>query len=325
MTVPLSPNAPAVQTSDPAAAPFAFLAKAQRQGVHGALVTIANAEGGSPRPVGTLMAVLADGRFQGHVSGGCVEPAIAAEVATVIAEGNDRILTFGTGSPYLDIRFPCGGRVDLLVHVHPDPKLLEDALANIAGRRPFSLTFLPQFNRSEGAADGRMTGWHGEQFVRRFVPRTRVLLIGRGPEFETTARVALATGLDLRLASPDSRHIPLAQALGAPFELLSHPGQNWEMPIDAWTATVLLLHDHDWETPLLTQALTAGGFYVGALGSPRTHRMRCESLTAMGVPQELVSRIHGPIGMIEKARDPGTLALSVLGEIARARMPLDQQ
>ncbi len=97
------------------------------------------------------------------------------------------------------------------------------------------------------------------------------------------------------------------------------------MPIDPWTATVLLFHDHDWEAPILARALNSKGFYVGALGSPKTHRMRCDRLAGMGVPQEQIARIHGPIGMIGRARDPGTLALSVLSEIAQKRMEMERE
>ena len=56
----------------------------------------------------------------------------------------------------------------------------------------------------------------------------------------------------------------------------------------------------------------------------KTHRERCERLAAMGVPAEQIARIRGPIGLIDRARDPGTLALSVLAEISAARTALDR-
>lgn len=270
------------------------------------------------------MAVLEDASFEGHVSGGCVEPAIAAEVAKVIATGQDTILTFGRGSRFIDIRFPCGGGVELLVHVRPDPALLAGAVAHLYSRTPFSLLFSPQENRADlTKSEDEPTGWREGRFVRRFLPRTRVLLIGRGPEFEVTARVALATGLDLSLASPDAKSLHAVASLGVPMVALSVPGQSWDPPIDRWTATVLLFHDHDWESSILARAVRAPGFYVGALGSPKTHRARCEGLAASGVPQDLIDTIHGPIGLFGRARDPGALALSVLGEITRHRMALE--
>jgi xanthine dehydrogenase accessory factor len=95
------------------------------------------------------------------------------------------------------------------------------------------------------------------------------------------------------------------------------------MPIDKWTATVLLFHEHEWEGAILARAAAAEGFYVGALGSTRTHQLRCQRLAGMGVSTERIERIRGPIGMINRAREPGILALSVLAEIATVRSAFD--
>lgn len=95
------------------------------------------------------------------------------------------------------------------------------------------------------------------------------------------------------------------------------------MPIDPWTATVLLFHEHEWEGAILARAVAGDGFYVGALGSQKTHGQRRERLLATSVPEALISRIRGPIGLVDRAREPGVLALSILAEIAAARMVAD--
>src|ERR1044071_7702109 len=87
-------------------APFAFLQQGRRDGLRGALVTISGIDGGAPKPLGAHMAVLEDGRWTGHVSGGCVEPAIAAEVVRVIVRQSDEIIRFGKDSCFLGIRVP---------------------------------------------------------------------------------------------------------------------------------------------------------------------------------------------------------------------------
>jgi xanthine dehydrogenase accessory factor len=306
------------------AAPLAFLRAADTFGVRGALVTICAINGGAPKPLGTQMGVLEDGRHIGYVSGGCVEPAIAAEVAAVIARGTNEILTFGRGSRFIDIRFPCGGGIDVHVQVDPDPKLLGEALYRIDGRRPFSLLF----DKSSGAlglADGAgpATGEYDGIFRRRYLPRTRLLLVGRGPDFEITARVAKAAELEVTLATPDQATAASVADLGMPMQILRSPGQPWDMPIDPWTATVLLFHEHEWEGAILARAAAGEGFYVGALGSKRTHGQRRERLAGTGVPEAFIDRIRGPIGLIDRAREPGVLALSVLAEIAQARAKAD--
>jgi xanthine dehydrogenase accessory factor len=306
------------------AAPFAVLSQARAQGIGGALVSISAIDGGAPKALGTHMAVLEDGRHVGHVSGGCVEPAIAAEVVPIIARGTDEIVRFGKGSCFIDIRFPCGGGVDLLVHARPAPDLLEAALARFTRREAFSIVFDPSRSVSRIADTTGETGWTDGVFVRRYRPRTRLLAIGRGPDLEVMARVAAAAELDLAFATPDEATAQSLAALGAPITLLRTPGQAFDLPIDRWTATVLLFHEHEWENAILARAAAAGGFYVGALGSVRTHRERCARLRGMGVPESHIARIKGPIGLIDRAREPGLLALSVLSEIAAARTALDR-
>jgi xanthine dehydrogenase accessory factor len=315
---------PSIAASYREAAPLVFLADAARRGIAGALVTISRIEGGAPKALGTQMAVLADGNHVGHISGGCVEPAIAAEVVRVMAEGLDCTLRFGTGSPYMDIRFPCGGGVDLLVHVAPQCGLLEDAVARLARRVPFSIEFDPLNSSSQIVDDIAPTGWSPCVLHRRYLPRTRLLLIGRGPELEVLARVAVASELDVAIGTPDRSSAQALASLGVPITLLDTPEQVWDLPIDPWTATVLVFHEHEWEDAILRRAAAASGFYVGALGSVKTHRLRRARLEAKGVPADHIERIKGPIGLIDRAREPGVLAVSVLAEIAAARAERDR-
>lgn len=305
-------------------APFVFLARAQALGIPGALVTLSAIDGGAPKALGTHMAVLADGRHLGHVSGGCVEPAIAAEFAPLIAIGEDQTFRFGRGSRFIDIRFPCGGGVDLMLHAQPRAELLAEAIARFERREAFAIAFDPARSTATITDNPAPTGWHDGVFLRRYQPRTRLLLVGRGPEFEVMARVSAAAEFDLRLATPDESSVHALAALNAPIELLTTPTQVFELPIDPWTATVLLFHEHEWENAILARAAVADGFYVGALGSVKTHGLRRVRLGAMGLSPEAIERIHGPIGLIDRARDPGMLALSVLAQISSTRAQLNR-
>lgn len=319
---PLIATAAAVLSRD--AAPFAFLRDAQARGIRGALISISAIDGGAPKPLGAHMAVLEDGRYIGHVSGGCVEAAIAAEVVPILERGADEVIRFGKGSCYIDIRFPCGGGVDLLIHTHPSEVLLDDVLARFERRQAFAIAFDPATSTSRIVDHAGETGWSDGVFLRRYQPRTKLLAIGRGPDLEVIARVAAAAELDLAFATPDETTAASVAALGAPVTLLKTPGQGIDLPIDRWTATVLLFHEHEWENAILARATAADGFYLGALGSVRTHRERCERLRAMGVPEDHIARIRGPIGLIDRAREPGMLAVSVLAEITAARAALDR-
>ena len=96
-----------------------------------------------------------------------------------------------------------------------------------------------------------------------------------------------------------------------------------ELPVDPFTAIVFLLHDRFKESALLESALGYDPFYIGALGSRRTHATRVARLEAAGVGAERIARLRGPIGLYGPTRTSSALAISVLGEITEARMRLD--
>ncbi|WP_172677014.1 XdhC family protein, partial [Aestuariivita boseongensis] len=85
--------------------------------------------------------------------------------------------------------------------------------------------------------------------------------------------------------------------------------------LDARTALVLLTHDPKLDDPALEAALGADVFYIGALGSTRTHAKRVERLTAAGFTADQIARIHGPIGLDIGAAGPAEIAVSILAEM----------
>jgi len=85
--------------------------------------------------------------------------------------------------------------------------------------------------------------------------------------------------------------------------------------VDAWTAFVALTHDPKIDDPALQHALKAECFYIGALGSRKTHAGRIARLSAAGFPPEAIARIHAPIGLDIGAVSPAEIAVAILGEI----------
>ena len=90
------------------------------------------------------------------------------------------------------------------------------------------------------------------------------------------------------------------------------------MALDPHSALILLFHQHDWETSLLLETVRQDCLYIGPMGSRHTHFQRSESLQARGVTAAQIGRIRRPIGLIVASRDPETLALPVLAEVAEA-------
>ncbi|WP_312979518.1 XdhC family protein [Atlantibacter sp.] len=276
-----------------------FAADALTAGMAAALVTLVEIRGGAARPLGAQMAVREDGLYCGFVSGGCVESAVAYEAMEAMRSGHDRTVMYGEGSPYFDIVLPCGGGITLTVHNLRAVQPLLAVLNSLEQRKAAGLRYSPGSQTLVSTHNGQ-TGWVGGDFVVNYRPCTRVIVYGHSLEAHVTAHVAKAAGFDVHTS--DSVDPKTALLL-----------------IDDDTAVLLLYHDLHRELPLLQCALAAQPFYIGALGSSRTHEKRVAALAGAGWSPEDIARIKAPVGIFPKARDAHSLALSVLADIAAVR------
>ena len=298
---------------------FPFLVKKAAAGARTALVTITGVSGSSVRNPGAHLAVAEDGSWCGSLSGGCIEAAVVADAVDAIVAGMPREIRFGAGSPYLDIRLPCGGWVDVLINPLADIAPIDRLLALLNARTP-ALLSLP-LNGGEITVQPGGAPWRTRRDTARFVtaqlPPLALTVIGHGASVE--ALVALAVTADARVTAvtPDRAIAARLAADGVPVHLLNTPREPVDLAADPWTAIAFLFHDHDWEATLIARALAGRAFYVGAMGSRATQRQRAEALADIGVPRESIVRLHAPIGLIPSSRDPQVLALSTLAEIVR--------
>lgn len=290
---PESAPRPAFLTEDPQAI-LRFLRDACTEGFGCGLVTLVDIRGGSARALGAQMAVRADGLFCGHISGGCIEAAVAREVMSAIHDGNDRFLHLGEGSPFFDIRLACGGAIRLAIHVLRNDDALRNVLDCLSTRRPAALAYDGRSQNLEAVMGRTQAAWNHDGFLRPYRPTVRVLLTGQPMELAAVSGIAAAAGYETALISENMAKI------------------------DADTAVVCLHHDIDRELPYLLKALESEAFYIGALGSARTHERRCAELLLRGVDHHTIARIRAPIGLFPKARDAHALALSIVAEIAAA-------
>ena len=298
---------------------FHFLLEAARSGERTALVTLTGITGGSPRAPGAHMAVSETGAHAGSLSGGCLEAAIIGEAQRVMQSGRAESLRLGEGSPFIDIRLPCGGGIDILLTPAPNLEMLTQAAGWLAARRPVVLAFSQDGSlRARLAQPGDATGWQASQFLVRHEPNMRLIISGNGAETIALARISLSYGADVLVLSPDQALVEIAIALGAQAERLASRRHAPRFSIDADTALVLLFHDHDWEEALLAQALEQPAFFIGAMGSRATQARRLANLASRGIAPAALARLAGPIGLIAAARDPDTLALSAMAHIVAA-------
>lgn len=266
-----------------------------------ALVVITATEGGAVRETGALMAVAGDGQAAGYISGGCIDADVILQAQAALKSGETKQLRYGAGSPFVDLPLPCGGAIEVAIIPDADPAALKTAHDRLAARQPARLAI------------------QGTGIKTRYVPKLRVRIAGRGADPLALARLARASGLETVLQLRDGEDVEAAMAEGfTKVSALDTPGDLPAMSDDPWTAFILMFHDGDWEGPLLRQALDGTAFYVGAVGSRRTHARRCEALREAGVAESEIARIHGPVGLIPSMRDASMLAVSTLGEIVAA-------
>jgi xanthine dehydrogenase accessory factor len=246
------------------------------------------------------MAVREDGGWVGYISGGCLESAVAQEALRAMAAGESRIERYGRGSKYFDIVLPCGSGIDLFIDVAPDMDALARVVGALDARREATLTLrLPD----------------GATFERRYLPSLKIIAAGRGPAVAALLDMAAALGLATSALSPDESVAALAQGRWQEARRLVGPDDEVDLGGDAYSAVVLLFHDHFWEDALIASAVRSDCFYIGAMGSRGTHATRIARLADRGLTPAEMGRVRGPIGLFPHAKRPGDLALSVLAEI----------
>jgi xanthine dehydrogenase accessory factor len=157
-----------------------------------------------------------------------------------------------------------------------------------------------------------------QYFLAVQAPPVRVVVTGAVHISQALAPMARVLDLDMTVIDPRTafatpERFPDIRLLAEwPDEALK------KLPLDRYTAFVALTHDPKIDDPALTAALRSDCFYVGALGSRKTHGKRLERLRAQGFGDADFSRIHAPIGLDIGATSPAEIALAILGEIVAA-------
>lgn len=155
----------------------------------------------------------------------------------------------------------------------------------------------------------------GPLFIEVWSPPLRLIVVGAVHIAQTLARMAVQAGYDVTIIDPRSafaseeRFPGVTLATDWPDEVLP------ALKPDKRTAIVTLTHDPKIDDPALQAALRSDAFYIGALGSRRTHAKRGQRLESAGFDAAAFARIHGPVGLDIGALTPGEIAVSILAEI----------
>lgn len=160
----------------------------------------------------------------------------------------------------------------------------------------------------------------GQVLVEPQLPRPRLVVIGAVHIAEPLAQMAALAGFAVTIVDPRRSWATAARFPGQAL-ITSWPDVALrELGLDARSAVVTLTHDPKLDDPALVAALASPAFYVGCLGSQKTHAARRARLLDAGVDPAALDRLHGPVGLRIGARSPAEIAVSILAEIiARLR------
>jgi xanthine dehydrogenase accessory factor len=304
--------------------------KWQHSGKGAALATVIQTWGSAPRRVGAQMAVSGDGEMQGSVSGGCIEGAVVVEALDALEKGTARVLEYGiSDGDAFAVGLACGGTIK--IYVEPIGTILPiKVLEELVEARTTRVGVAYEVNIATGARrlvhDGYSerfskdrSGFEddGQTFVAIHNPPLRLAIVGAVHIAQALMPMARIAGFDPVVIDPrgafgSKARFPNETILEDwPDDALATYG------LDARTALVLLTHDPKLDDPALHLGLRSKSFYIGALGSKRTHAKRIERLLEDGFIQTQIDRIHGPIGLDIGAASPQEIAVSILSEMVQ--------
>ena len=293
------------------------------------LATVIQTWGSAPRRVGAQLAVSGDGDMQGSVSGGCVEGAVVIEALEALEQGKSRVLEYGiSDGDAFAVGLACGGTIRILVEPigtgGMPVDMLRDLVAARAARRAVAYEVaLDGSVRSlvgEGHADRfRMDrsglSEDGQTFIAIHNPPLRLIIVGAVHIAQHLVSMAQSAGFDPLVVDPREAFGSEARFPNAAIINDWPDAALRKIGVDARCAVVLLTHDPKLDDPALHIALSSGAFYIGALGSKRTHASRVERLTEAGFTPAQIGRIHGPVGLNIGASGPAEIAVSILGQM----------
>ncbi|MFN3363398.1 MAG: XdhC family protein [Allorhizobium sp.] len=155
-------------------------------------------------------------------------------------------------------------------------------------------------------------------FLNVHLPPPRILVVGAVHISQALAPMAALSGFAVTIIDPRTAFATPERFAGIDLRA-DWPDEVFAaMPLDRYSAMVAVTHDPKIDDPGLIAALHAGCFYVGALGSRKTHAKRIERLTAAGIDAESILRIHAPIGLDIGAATPAEIAVAILADIIQS-------
>lgn len=287
------------------------------------LITVAGTWGSSPRRPGAMMVIHPDGRFNGSVSGGCVEDDLVQRVMKgEFDSGLPRLEEYGVRPEQTQrVGLPCGGRLSLVLeHLASDTEMRK-LLEALEGRQQLARSICLSTGDTglQPVQDDSQLLFDGDKLVKVFGPQWRLLLIGAGELTRRVAQLGLTLDFDVTICDSRPEYTEGWRVEGSDF-VTSPPAETVEIiRPDQRTAVLALSHTPALDDAALAAALNSDAFYVGALGSMSNQRARCKRLEKQGITARQLERLHGPVGLDIGSRTPAEIAIAIMAALIQKR------
>jgi xanthine dehydrogenase accessory factor len=264
--------------------------------------------------VGAQM-LITDEQHWGFLSGGCVEDDVARHGREVIAANSHRLLRYGEGSPWFDIKLACGAGISILVEpARIDEPAVLTLLSSCHDRKPvvWQSDGETRVARFVEKANGPLPLWDGRGFFALFEPPLRLVIIGNDASALALTGLSLHFGIETVLVDPGG-------PVNAPFAGIGYlrSAEVDALALDSWTAVAVVTHDREHDESMLAAALSSDAFYVGAIGARSRLQSRIDRLQLLGVSAAAIERLRAPIGLHGFGKSPRDIALSIMSEVKR--------
>ncbi len=317
-----------------------------REGQGVVLVTVTETWGSSPCPAGSRMVINEKVGFEGSVSGGCIDSEVISESLEIFKNGGHRVLEYGVSDEMSwQAGLACGGTIHVLAE-----KLDDALLAELSGEKPFARVIdlesgdwtvlrpgagSDQVSGSLAVPEAVLAGAQaalGDErahtvedaggrryFIHPHMPAWRLFIVGAVRIAQALIPMAVEAGFEVTVIDPrdafsaDERFPDIAVIRKWPDKALA------DLAPDGHSALVTLIHNAEHDDRALGFAIRSDAFYIGALGSRRTHAKRTERLEDAGFTKDEIARIHAPIGLDLGARAPGEIAVAIIAQIVAAK------
>lgn len=306
-----------------------------------ALATVIETWGSAPRREGSQLAVSCSGEFVGSVSGGCVEGAVVEEALNAIKTGDSTIVEYGVGDDVaFSVGLACGGKIRIMIEpvnfgtgislnyikLLNEIKLQRKSAVLITNTKSFERTIFRdndsvsdifddlEINLVDLLSDGRSFS-KSCFFVHIIKPPLKLIIVGAVHIAQALTAMARVLGYETIIIDP--RNSFATKTRFPEVELIN----TWpdeaiiSLRPDNQTAILTLTHDEKLDDPAIRVALKSKVFYLGCLGSRKTHEARKVRMLNEGFTSSELERIFGPIGLNIGAKSPAEIALAILAQV----------